>query len=85
MELSTVNVRIVMALSKSVEENLKEAEGYLRNALRDAINTNPASVHPEKQERFTELFVRSLEGKGNTEPSKCHSSVTTTLRNPPAS
>jgi hypothetical protein len=33
MELSIVNVRIVMALSKSVEESLKEAEAALRNAL----------------------------------------------------
>jgi hypothetical protein len=29
-------------------------------ALKNAINYNPASVHPDKQERFTELFVRSL-------------------------
>jgi hypothetical protein len=33
MELSTVNVRIVMALSESVETSLKEAESSLRNAL----------------------------------------------------
>lgn len=29
-------------------------------ALKNAINDNPASVHPDKQEKFTELFVRSL-------------------------
>ncbi len=34
-------------------------------ALRSAINENPASVHPNKMELFTELFVRSLEGKGD--------------------
>jgi hypothetical protein len=33
MELSTKNVRIVMALSESVESSLKEAEAALRNAL----------------------------------------------------
>jgi len=33
MELSTVNVRNVMALSNSVEESLKQAEQSLRNAL----------------------------------------------------
>jgi hypothetical protein len=33
MGLSTANVRIVMALSESVEESLKEAESSLRNAL----------------------------------------------------
>jgi hypothetical protein len=32
-------------------------------ALKNAINDNPASVHYEKMERFTELMVRSLEGK----------------------
>lgn len=37
-------------------------------ALKDAINYNPASVHYEKQERFTELFVRTLEGKGDSSP-----------------
>ena len=40
--------------------------------LKDAINWNPASVHYDKMERFAELMVKSLEGKGNystyTEP-----------------
>jgi hypothetical protein len=35
------------------------------NVLKNAINEHPASVHFMKMERFTELFVRSLEGKGN--------------------
>jgi hypothetical protein len=34
--------------------------------LRKAITGYPQSVHPKKQERFTELFVKSLEGKGDT-------------------
>ncbi len=34
-------------------------------ALKDAINYNPASVHYDKMERFTELMVKSLEGKGD--------------------
>jgi len=33
--------------------------------LKNAINEYPASVHPMKMERFTELFVRTLEGKGD--------------------
>jgi hypothetical protein len=37
-------------------------------ALKKAINYNPASVHPEKMELFTELFVRSLEGKEDNTP-----------------
>jgi len=32
-------------------------------AIRRAINDNPASVHPAKMERFTELFVQTLVGK----------------------
>lgn len=30
------------------------------NALKLAINDNPASVHPDKMERFSELFVKSI-------------------------
>lgn len=37
-------------------------------ALKNAINDHPASVHFEKMERFTELMVRSLEGKGDSIP-----------------
>lgn len=32
--------------------------------LREAITLNPASVHSMKMERFTELFTRSIGGKG---------------------
>lgn len=31
-------------------------------ALKKAINQNPASVHPDKMEKFTELMVKSLSG-----------------------
>lgn len=34
-------------------------------ALKNAINENPFAVIPEKQELFTELFVKSLRGKGD--------------------
>ena len=34
-------------------------------ALKNAINYNPASVHPKKMELFTELLVRSWEGKSD--------------------
>jgi hypothetical protein len=54
-----------MTLSKSNSDYLTEEEWNELDALRKAINYNPASVHPEKQERFTELFVRSLRGKGD--------------------
>ena len=35
-------------------------------SLKSVISYNPASVHPDQMEKFTELFVRSLEGKGET-------------------
>lgn len=34
-------------------------------ALKNAIHDNPASVSADKMELFTELFVRSLQGKGD--------------------
>jgi hypothetical protein len=44
---------------------LNNEEWKEMDVLRQAINDYPASVHPEKMERFTELFVRSLEGKSD--------------------
>jgi len=54
-----------MSLSKSNNDYLTKEEWNELDALRKAINYSPASVHPEKQERFTELFVKSLRGKGD--------------------
>lgn len=34
-------------------------------AIKNAINDYPASVHPDKMEEFTRLFVQSLGGKGD--------------------
>lgn len=39
---------------------LTEEEWNELNALRKAINECPSSVHSDKMERFTELFVRTL-------------------------
>jgi hypothetical protein len=49
-----------MTLSSGNHNKLTDVEWNELDALRRAIKDNPASVHPEKQERFTELFVRSL-------------------------
>ena len=35
-------------------------------ALKSVISYNPASVHHDKMEKFTELLVKSLLGKGET-------------------
>ena len=52
-----------MTLSKTSTEELTTEEWNELIALKEAINTNPATVHPDKMEKFTELLVRSLEGK----------------------
>ena len=49
-----------MTYSTRDHQRLTEEEWQELDALRKAINDSPASVHPEKQERFTDLFVRSL-------------------------
>jgi len=52
-----------MTLSKTSTEELTTEEWNELIALKEAINANPATVHPDKMEKFTELLVRSLEGK----------------------
>lgn len=47
---------------------MTEQEWNELNALRNAINDNPASVHPEKMELFTSLFVKSLSYVDNVPP-----------------
>ena len=37
-------------------------------ALKEAITYHPSSVSAQKMEMFTELMVRSLEGKGDHPP-----------------
>ena len=54
-----------MTLSRTSTEYLTTEEWNELNALRKAINYNPHTVSPEKMEKFTELMVRSLEGKGD--------------------
>ena len=52
-----------MTFSRTEIKDLTDSEWNEFVALKNAINENPASVHPEKMELFTELLVRSLEGK----------------------
>ena len=54
-----------MTLSKTSTEELTAEEWDELVALKEAINYDPASVHYDKMERFSELMVRSLEGKGD--------------------
>ena len=59
-----------MTLSKPGTTTLTSEEWEELVALKNAINDNPAAVHPEKMELFTELLVRSLEGKCDPLPPK---------------
>ena len=57
-----------MVTIEEILMSLTNEEWTELDALRKAINYNPASVHWDKMERFGELMVRSLEGKGDTTP-----------------
>lgn len=54
-----------MTLSRTGTEYLNDEEWNELNALREAINYNPHTVSPDKMEKFSELLVRSLLGKGD--------------------
>jgi hypothetical protein len=62
---STQSQLAIMTLSRTGTEYLTDEEWNELNALREAINYDPHTVSPEKMEKFTELMVRSLEGKGD--------------------
>jgi hypothetical protein len=62
------DAKTIMTLAKTGPETLTDVEWSELMALKEAINTNPATVHPQKMEKFTELLVRSLEGKGDNTP-----------------
>jgi hypothetical protein len=59
-------VKINTVAQKQME--LTQEEWNELVALKDAINYDPSQVHYEKMERFTELFVKTLEGKGDNCP-----------------
>lgn len=54
-----------MTLIRTGNEQLTKEEKNELNALRKAINYNPHTVSPQKMEKFSELLVRSLLGKGD--------------------
>ena len=57
-----------MTLAKTGPETLTQEEWDELVALKDAITYRPQSVSAKKMEKFTELMVRSLEGKGDCTP-----------------
>lgn len=56
-----------MTLSLPNNQNFSNEDWNEMVALKDAINVNPATVHPDKMELFTALLVKSLEGKGDAQ------------------
>jgi len=59
-----------MTLPKTSTEVLTKEEWDELVALKDAITYAPQTVSAEKMEKFTELMVRSLEGKCDPPPPK---------------
>lgn len=59
-----------MTLAKTGTEVLTNEEWEELVALKDAITYAPQTVSAEKMEKFTELMVRSLEGKCDPPPPK---------------
>jgi len=57
-----------MTLAKTGPKTLTTDEWNELIALKDAITYSPQTVSYEKMEKFTELMVRSLEGKGDCTP-----------------
>ena len=54
-----------MTLAKTGTSHLTKEEWSELVALKEAINYSPHTVSASKMEKFTELMVRSLEGKGD--------------------
>lgn len=55
---------MTMTQAKTNTRDLTKDEWDELVALKNAINYDPASVHFEKMEKFTELMVRSLQQRG---------------------
>ena len=57
-----------MTLAKTGPETLTKDEWNELVALKDAITYAPQTVSAQKMEKFVELMVRTLEGKGDCTP-----------------
>jgi hypothetical protein len=62
------NSEKIMTLARTGTNQLTVEEWDELDALRKAINYDPHTVSPQKMEKFTELMVRSLEGKHSDTP-----------------
>jgi hypothetical protein len=53
-----------MTLSSGKQNKLTDEEWNEMSALKNAINQQPQSVHPDKMEEFTAYLVRSMREMG---------------------
>lgn len=53
-----------MTMQRTKNQSLSEEEWKELIALKNAINIDPATVHPKKMELFVDLMVRSLKERG---------------------
>lgn len=51
-----------MTYFQNKDKNLTDDEWNEMNALRTVMNQNPAALHPDKMEQFTEYLIRSMRG-----------------------
>ena len=66
----STQLETLMSYSFRHTQSLTDEEWNEMDALRRAIKDNPASVHPEKMEKFTELLVRSWQLEDEVPPPK---------------
>lgn len=59
-QFSAISLMTTEQLDAFYGEGISDAEWHEMDAIRKAINDHPASVHPDKMERFSELFVQTL-------------------------
>ena len=62
------NRKSPMTLPKSSSQVLTQEEWNELVALKEAITYAPQTVSAQKMEKFAELMVRTLEGKGDYTP-----------------
>lgn len=49
-----------MTYFQDKDKNLTDDEWNEMDALRKVMNQNPAALHPDKMEQFTEYLIRSM-------------------------
>ncbi len=56
---------LFVSTTSCYQDDLTQDEWDELIVLKNAISYSPSTVHPVKMERFTQLFAKSLRGKGD--------------------